>query len=88
MNERDRLMREYMEDSMEYAKEFDDFVENHWALKMLDAPHSLVAVIETKIARAVLAERRRILDEVKSYAGDTHFIGVWAVIDIIEGENE
>lgn len=53
---------EFMKDSAEYWKEFDDFVENHWALKMLDTPHSLVAVIETKIARAVLYERRRIID--------------------------
>ena len=62
MEDKERLMRDYMEGSMEYAKEFDDFVENHWALSMLDAPHSLVAVIETKISRAVLHERRRIID--------------------------
>ena len=65
---------EFMRDSAEYWDEFDDFVENHWALKMLDTPHSLVAVIETKIARAVLAERRMILDEVRSVAPDGAFV--------------
>jgi len=36
-----------------------EFFENHWANDLLDAPHALIAVIETKIARAVLAERNR-----------------------------
>jgi hypothetical protein len=40
----------------------EDFLNNHWANDMLDAPHALIAVIETKIARAVIAERKRILD--------------------------
>jgi hypothetical protein len=68
MEDKERLMREYMEDSMEFAKEFDDFVENHWALSMLDAPHSLVAVIETKISRAVLSEQRRIIELISNLA--------------------
>ena len=36
-----------------------EFLDNHWANDLLDAPHALIAVIETKIARAVLAERNR-----------------------------
>jgi hypothetical protein len=40
----------------------EDFLNNHWANDMLDAPHALIAVIETKIARAVIAERKLILD--------------------------
>ena len=38
-----------------------EFLDNHWANDLLDAPHALIAVIETKIARAVLAERERII---------------------------
>jgi len=39
----------------------EDFLNTHWANDMLDAPHALIAVIETKIARAVIAERERII---------------------------
>lgn len=71
--------------------DFDELVKNHWAMDLLDAPAALVAVIETKIARAELAERRRVLDEVRSVAPDGAFVA-----DIVEltlekedkGENE
>jgi len=43
-----------------------EFFENHWANDLLDAPHALIAVIETKIARAVLAERERIIKVFKA----------------------
>jgi hypothetical protein len=46
----------------------EDFLNNHWANDMLDAPHALIAVIETKIARAVIAERNQIYKEI-----DKHF---------------
>jgi len=45
-----------------------EFLDNHWANDMLDAPHALIAVIETKIARAVIAERNQIYKEI-----DKHF---------------
>ena len=45
----------------------EEFFENHWANDLLDAPHALIAVIETKIARAVLAERERIYKAVYDY---------------------
>jgi hypothetical protein len=38
-----------------------EFLDSHWANDLLDAPHALIAVIETKTARAVLAERKRII---------------------------
>ncbi len=44
-----------------------EFLENHWANDLLDAPHALIAVIETKIARAVLAERERIYKAVYNH---------------------
>ena len=44
-----------------------EFFENHWANDLLDAPHALIAVIETKIARAVLAERERIYKAVYNH---------------------
>lgn len=47
---------------------FDDMVDNHWALDLLDKPGALVAVIETKISRAVLAEQRRIIELLESLA--------------------
>ena len=50
---------------------WEKFVGNHWALDLVDQPHALVAVIETKISRAVLAEQRRIIkiieDEVSEW---------------------
>jgi len=45
----------------------EEFFENHWANDLLDAPHALIAVIETKIARAVLAERERIYKAVYNH---------------------
>ena len=45
-------------DADEFQAE-QEFLDNHWVNDMLDAPHALIAVIETKIARAVLAERNR-----------------------------
>ena len=45
-----------------------EFFQNHWANDLLDAPHALIAVIETKIARAVIAERNQIYKEI-----DKHF---------------
>ena len=44
-----------------------EFLDNHWANDLLDAPHALIAVIETKIARAVLAERERIYKAVYNH---------------------
>ena len=43
----------------------DNYVDNHWAVALADAPEALVAVVETKIARAELCERRRIVAIVK-----------------------
>lgn len=97
--EKIREYMEYMKDSEQYAKEFDDFVENHWALKMLNAPHSLVSVIETKIARAELYERRRIialLEDFQTQFGtgwDTVYSegfasGIAECLALIKGEND
>ena len=44
-----------------------EFLDNHWANDLLDAPHALIAVIETKIARVVLAERERIYKAVYNH---------------------
>jgi len=44
-----------------------EFLDNHWANDLLDAPHALIAVIETKIARAVIAEREKIYKEIDKY---------------------
>ena len=60
-------MNEYLEwmSSNEYkemAEAEDKFFTEHWANDLLDAPHALISVIETKISRAVLAERRRTTD--------------------------
>lgn len=51
----------------EYDDSYDEFIKNHWALPLVDAPEALVSVIETKIARAELAERRRIIDLVEHW---------------------
>lgn len=51
--------------------EFDKTVANHWAIPLLETPHALVSVIETKIARAVLAERRRIINLIRKKTYDS-----------------
>ena len=80
--------------------EFDEAVANHWAIPLLDSPHALVSVIETKIARATLGEQRRIIaliEEKKArWEGytilDDYPQGYWDAleesIELIKGENE
>ena len=74
--------------------EFDEVVANHWSIPLLDSPHALVSVIETKIARAALSERKRIitlLEEMNCH-GDTAIQcdcgSYWEAIALIKGENE
>jgi len=56
-------------DSNELQAE-QEFLDNHWANDLLDAPHALIAVIETKIARAVLAERERVVKAMTEVLSD------------------
>jgi hypothetical protein len=58
--EKIKAMREYLELSAELAEDEDKYMSEHWANDLLDAPVALISVIETKIARSALAERRRI----------------------------
>jgi len=51
----------------------EEFLDNHWANDMLDSPHALIAVIETKIARAVIAERKRIVDLIRAKYSNPEF---------------
>lgn len=48
-------------------QEEQEFFDNHWANDLLDAPHALIAVIETKIARAVIAREREIIKLLEDY---------------------
>ena len=45
----------------EMAEAEDKFLAEHWANDLLDAPHALIAMIETKMARAVLGREREII---------------------------
>ena len=47
---------------MDEYEEWEKVVADHWCQDLLDTPGALVSVIETKISRAVLHERRRIVD--------------------------
>jgi hypothetical protein len=74
---REEAMKEYLDLSSEFAEEEEKFMSEHWANDLLDAPHALISVIETKIARAALAERRRIkkiaenwIDEMRGHDGE------------------
>ena len=61
--ERRRLMENYIAElKEEEPDDYAEFVRNHWSQELLVTPGALVAVIETKISRAVLYERRRIID--------------------------
>jgi hypothetical protein len=72
----------------------EDFLNNHWANDMLDAPHALIAVIETKIARAVIAERKRIVDLIRAKYSNPEFneLGSFEftddIIDLIMEQND
>lgn len=80
--------KEYIAELKDEAEEYAKFVENHWSQDLLDKPHALVAVIETKISRAVLAERRRVIDLmidgefVRPRLGAT---GLMAVLNHVQG---
>lgn len=83
------------EERMSEYDEFDKAVANHWSLPLLDSPHALVSVIETKIARAELGERRRIIALLESKKDDYYQRNLWAdgdgiadAIALIKGENE
>jgi hypothetical protein len=64
-NERQEAMARYLDLSAMIREEEEKFLAKHWANDLLDSPHALIAVIETKIARAELAERRRIIDLIR-----------------------
>ena len=63
--EQQEAWESYRAISTELLEEEEKFLANHWANDLLDSPHNLILVIETKIARAVLAERRRIIDLIR-----------------------
>ena len=74
---------------------WDEAVDNHWAIPLIDAPAALVAVIETKIARAQLGEQRRIIALLEAKKDDYYQRNLWAdgdgiadAIALIKGENE
>jgi hypothetical protein len=84
---------------MNEYEEWEKVVAEHWSQDLLDTPEALVSVIETKISRAVLAERRRIIDlidrevsEWLSHDGscDCELRGEEGkrLIELIKGENE
>lgn len=57
-----------MSEYSEWMAEYQDLVylqekayAGHWANDLLDKPHALISVIETKISRAAIAERERII---------------------------
>ena len=72
-----------------------EFFENHWANDLLDAPHALIAVIETKIARAVLAERNRTYQAIYNHfrlfdgaSNRTHKISEAELMTLIQTEEQ
>jgi hypothetical protein len=85
---------EYIESLMHEAEDWDNFVAGHWSQDLLDKPDALVAVIETKISRAVVAERRKIIERLSALAyfneeGD-EMISEFKndLIALIKGENQ
>jgi hypothetical protein len=63
---------EYMksEDALVEIEEYDKFVEGHWVNDLLDAPHALIAVVETKIARVELGAKREVREEILEHLKD------------------
>lgn len=68
--ERRKAWEDYMR-SPEHAEmlEFEEkmFAE-HWVNDLLDAPHALIAMVETKIARAALGREREIIKIIENMA--------------------
>ena len=82
---------------MDEYEEWEKFVAEHWCQDLLDTPGALVSVIETKISRAVLAERRRIVDFLHSLAREYELDGgpssdrvllLRGLIDDLEGDDD
>lgn len=63
--EQEESWARYWEISNQIHEDEEKFFAEHWANDLLDTPHALISVIETKISRAVLAERRRIIDLIR-----------------------
>lgn len=84
---------DYIKEMAEYADEYDDFVNEHWALDLLEAPGALVSAIETKISRAVLYEQRRIIGLLESVSYEENNGDVMVaefkddLIALIKGDN-
>jgi hypothetical protein len=76
------------EEGMSEDDLYQEFVDNHWALPLLGSPSALVSVIETKIARAELAERRRIINILENITPGSGPFGddVTLAVQIIKGE--
>lgn len=51
----------------EIAEAEEKFFAEHWVHDLLDAPDALISVIETKIARAELGERKRIIELLENF---------------------
>jgi hypothetical protein len=58
--ERMESWHEYFIISAEMKEAEEKFYANHWVHDHLDTPETLINILETKISRAVLAERARI----------------------------
>ena len=52
----------HSDENQDLIEEEEKFLSEHWANDLLDSPHALIAVIETKIARAVIAREREIIE--------------------------
>lgn len=88
---------EYMAQWRELKRMEQRFFDNHWANPLLDAPHALISLIETKIARAALAEREHIIKLLEAErwelpngisAGGQVYVPIEQAIALIRGEVE
>jgi hypothetical protein len=71
----------------EMAESEEKFLAEHWANDLLDSPHALIAAIETKIARAVIARENEIVEMLEDFYDGNLWRQVGFNPDVYEGFN-
>lgn len=61
---------EYFKLSSEMLDDEKKHYDEHWVNELLGSPAALISVVETKIARAVLAERKRIRQKAEEWVSE------------------
>jgi len=70
--EKKKAWEEYFQLSAEMVEEELEYYKNHWVNDHLHTPETLINIVDTRIARAVVAERTRIYELAKQWISEAH----------------